>query len=375
MKAIPYGLHSLDEEDVRAVVEVLKGNWITTGPKVDEFEKRLSDYVGAKHSIAVNSGTSALDIAVASLELPEGSEIITTPFTFVASSNCILYNGCRPVFADINPKTYNIDPEKIKEKITEKTKAILYVDYAGQPCDIASIKEIAEEKGLYLIEDASHALGAEYRGKKIGTFADITVFSFHPVKPITTGEGGATVTDNKEFAKRMRMLRNHGIDKTHSERATYHYDMKLLGRNYRLTDLQCALGISQLGKLDSFIKRRNEIADAYNSELKDTEGIAVPYVSKDVKHGWHLYTILLDKKISRDGFFKQMKEKNIGVNVHYIPIYHFAYYSRFSIDRNDFPVTEDIYSRIVTLPLFPKMNGDEVNSVARAVKETIGEML
>lgn len=374
MKNIPYGLHSIDEEDVSAVSEVLKGGWLTTGPKVSEFEKALCGYVGAKHAVAVNSGTSALDISVAALELPEHCEIITTPFTFVASSNCILYNNCKPVFADIDSKTYNIDPDQIKKKITEKTKAILYVDFAGQPCEMDEIKEIAEKHGLYLIEDACHALGAEYKGKKVGTFADISVFSFHPVKPITCGEGGAAITQNGELFEKMKMLRNHGMNKGPSEREGYRYDVRFLGRNYRITDIQCALGISQLGKLDEFIKKRNGIAGIYRRELENVDGVTVPHVLQHVKHGWHLYTILLDKKINRDEFFRRMKEKNIGVNVHYIPVYKFTYYSKFNINSSDFPVTEDIYSRIVTLPIFPKMKDEEVSDVIKAVKETIGEM-
>lgn len=371
--SIPYGRHSIDEEDIKAVEEVLRGDWLTTGPKVPEFEKALCDYVRAKHCVAVNSGTSALDIAVGALELPAGSEIITTPFTFVASSNCILYNNCKPVFADIDSRTYNIDPEQIRKKITPKTKAIIYVDYGGQPCDMDEIKEIAEEKGLYLIEDACHALGAEYRGKKIGSFADITVFSFHPVKHITTGEGGAVTTENDELYAKLKLLRNHGIDKTQSERAGYTYDMKMLGRNYRITDLQCALGISQLRKIEKFIKRREEIARIYGEEFGKIASITTPYTKLDVRHAWHLYTILLGWGINRDKFFDSMKAKGIGVNVHYIPAYKFTYYKQFGINPKDFPNTEEVYSRIITLPIFAGMSDEDCERVIAAVKESILE--
>ena len=327
---LPYGRQWIDEEDIKSVVDILKSDWLTTGPKVEGFENSLCKYVGCKYAVVVNSGTSALDIAVQTLDLPKGSEIITTPFTFVATSNSILYNNCRPVFADIKKETRNINPDEIREKITGKTKAIIYVDYAGQPCDIKEIKEIAEEYNLYLIEDASHAIGARYDGKKIGNFADMTVFSFHPVKHITTGEGGAVVTNNEEFNDKLKRVRNHGIDKDAGERygkdASYVYDMKFLGRNYRITDFQCALGISQLNKLDGFIERRQYLVNLYNEMLRDVDFIELPHVKENVRHVWHIYTVLLD--VERDKFFRYMKGKNIGVNVHYIPAYHFSYYQK-----------------------------------------------
>lgn len=373
MKMMPYGKQSIEEDDIKAVVDALKSDYLTTGPKVAEFEKALSGYVGAKHAVAVNSGTSALDIAVGAMELPPGSEIITTPFTFVASSNCILYNNCRPVFADIDNKTYNIDPEQIRKKITHKTKAIIYVDYAGQPCDIDEIREIAEEKDLYLIEDACHALGAEYKGKKVGSFADMTVFSFHPVKHITTGEGGAVTTEKEDLCLKLKLLRNHGIDKTPSERTGYLYDMRMLGRNYRITDFQCALGISQLKKLDYILRRRSEIVKKYNEELSKVPGITIPFVKPGVKSAWHLYTILLDKKMDRDGLFSSMRSKGIGVNVHYIPVYHFSYYKKFDINATDYPNSEDVFSKIITLPLYPALKEEYINTVIETIKELVME--
>lgn len=256
-KFLPYGLHQIDDADIKEVVDVLKSDWIVMGPKVKEFEDATCKYVGCKHGVAANSGTGALDIAVASLGIKKG-EIITTPLTFVATSNSILFNGLKPVFADIKRDTYNIDPQEIKKKITKNTKAIIYVDFAGQPCDIAEIEEIAEAHDLYLIEDAAHALGAEYNGKKVGTFADITMFSFHPVKHMTTGEGGMCVTNNEEFASRMRILRNQGIDIGARERfgpgASWAYDVKLLGKNYRMTDFQAALGSRRLGSSRNLLR-------------------------------------------------------------------------------------------------------------------------
>jgi UDP-4-amino-4,6-dideoxy-N-acetyl-beta-L-altrosamine transaminase len=373
MKYIPYGHQWIDEDDIEEVVAVLKSDWITTGPKIAEFEDALCSYIGCKYAVAVNSGTSALDIAVQTLNLPEGSEVITTPFTFVGSSNAILYNNSKPVFADIEKETRNINPNEIRKKITDKTKAIIYVDYAGQPCDIEELKAIATEYDLYLIEDACHAIGAEYKAKKIGNFADMTVFSFHPVKHITTGEGGAVVTNNEEFYDRLKILRNHGIDKSALDRfgpgAGWAYDLKLLGRNYRLTDFQAALGISQLKKLDAFINRRKEIVKMYNAAFDAMPEIETPVVTLYVKPAWHIYTVLLNG-IDRDKFFSKMRGRNIGVNVHYIPIYRFSYYQeQFNINPSDFPVTEDVFNKIVTLPLFSKMADDEVLNVIGIVKE------
>jgi UDP-4-amino-4,6-dideoxy-N-acetyl-beta-L-altrosamine transaminase len=377
MKFLPYGHQWIDEEDIEEVVKVLKSDWITTGPNIEEFENALCRYIGCKYAVAVNSGTSALDIAVQTLNFPEGSEVITSPFTFVATSNALLYNSLKPVFVDIEKNTRNINPDEIRKKIIEKTKAIIYVDYAGHPCDIEEIKAIAKEHGLYLIEDASHAIGAEYKGKRVGNFADMTIFSFHPVKHITTGEGGAVVTSNEEFDERLKMLRNHGIDKSALDRfgprAGWAYDLKFLGRNYRITDFQAVLGISQLKKLDGFIKRRKEIVKMYNEAFVDVPEIETPIIKSYVKPAWHIYTVLLNG-INRDEFFSKMRERNIGVNLHYIPIYRFSYYQEhFNIDSKDFPVTEEVFSRIVTLPLFPKMGDEEVTYVINTVREMIAE--
>lgn len=369
---IPYAHQWIDDKDIEEVVKVLKSDWITTGPKIAEFEDALCKYIGCKYAVAVNSGTSALDIAVQSLDLPAGSEIITTPFTFVATSNAILYNNLKPVFVDIEKETRNINPEEIRKKITDKTKAIIYVDYAGHPCNIEKIKEIAEEHSLYLIEDACHALGAEYKGKKIGNFADMAAFSSHPVKHITTGEGGMVVTNNEEFYGKLKILRNHGIDKPASDRRGWLYDMKLLGRNYRMADFQAALGISQLKKLNGFLRRRAEIARIYNEAFEDAPEIETPIVKSYVKHAWHLYTVLLND-VDRDKFFNRMRKEGIDVQVHYIPIYRFAYYKEhFNFNPKDFPVTEDVFKRVITLPLYPKMSDKDVREVIEKINENIG---
>ena len=371
MKFIPYGRQWIDDRDIEEVVKILKSDWITTGPTVTKFEDAVCKMIGCQYAAAVNSGTSALDIAVQSLELPKGSEIITTPFTFAATSNSILYNGLKPVFADIYKDTRNINPDEIRKKVTAKTKAISYVDFAGHPAAIDEISEIAQEYDLYLIEDASHALGAEYKGKKIGNLADLTIFSFHPVKHITTGEGGMVTTSHESLYSKLKMLRNHGIDKDARERygkdALYAYDMKYLGRNYRITDIQCALGISQLKKLDTFIEKRQHLAQVYYELLDNVDSVELPSQKEYVTHVWHIYTVLLNKE--RDAFFKYMRHNNIGVNVHYIPVYRHSYYStHFGIDPEEFPVTEEVFKQIITLPLHPQMDDEDVEYITALIK-------
>jgi len=378
MRFIPYGHQSIDDEDIQSVIEVLKGDWLTTGPTVDRFEQELAKYVDARHAVAVNSGTSALDIAVQALALPKGSEIITTPFTFAATGNAILYNGHNPIFADIDPATRNIDPDQIRRRITSRTRAIIYVDYAGHPCAIDEIGDIAQEYDLRLIEDACHALGASYDGRKIGTFADMTIFSFHPVKPITTGEGGAVVTENAELAAKLRMLRSHGITRDighmFGEGASWGYDMQYLGRNYRMTDIQAALGLSQLRKISSFIQRRNEIAALYTRVLSDLEWLELPSTLEHVTHGWHLYTVLL-KGVDRNALFSYLKERGIGANVHYIPTYKFSYYQKhYPQDVTSFPGVEDVFNRILTLPLYPDMTDEDVWYISENLHEVASDL-
>jgi UDP-4-amino-4,6-dideoxy-N-acetyl-beta-L-altrosamine transaminase len=371
MKFIPYGRQWIDDQDIEEVVKILKSDWITTGPTVAKFEEAVCNVIGCPYAVAVNSGTSALDIAVQSLELPKGSEIITTPFTFAATSNSIVYNGLKPVFADIYKETRNINPDEIRKKVTSKTKAISYVDYAGHPAAIDEISEIAQEYDLYLIEDASHALGAEYKGRKVGNFADLTIFSFHPVKHITTGEGGMVTTSHEFLYSKLKMLRNHGIDKDTGERygkdALYAYDIKYLGRNYRITDFQCALGISQLKKLDTFIEKRQHLAQVYHELLENVDSIELPSQKEYVTHVWHIFTVLLNKE--RDAFFEYMRHNNVGVNVHYIPVYKHSYYrTNFRTDPEEFPVTEEVFERIITLPLHPHMDDEDVEYITALIK-------
>ena len=378
MQPIPYGRQSIDEEDIRAVNDVLNSDWLTTGPKVDEFERSICDYCGCQNAVAVNSGTSALDIAIQSLELPKGTEVITTPFTFAATSNALLYNGLVPVYADISRDTRNIDPKDIRKKITKKTGAILFVDYAGQPCDITEIREICDEKDLFMIEDACHALGAAYQRKKIGSLADMTIFSFHPVKLITTGEGGMVTTNDSCRADTLRLLRSHGIDKTahhlSDTGAPWAYDMVTLGRNYRMTDIQAALGISQAKKIDAFVQKRTKLSQFYNELLQDIPQIELSVTLENVTHAWHIYTILL-KGIKRDTIFSYLKSHNIGVNLHYIPTYHFSYYQKnYPQNPSKFPVTEDVFNHILTLPLYPELRDEDIQFIVETLKKAIQQI-
>ena len=375
MQPIPYGRQSIDEEDIRAVNEVLISDWLTTGPKVDEFERSICDYCSCQHAVAVNSGTSALDIAVQSLELPKGTEVITTPFTFAATSNALVYNGLVPVYADISRDVRNIDHQDVRKKITDKTGAILFVDYAGHPCDITELRKICNEKDLFMIEDACHALGAAYQGKKIGTLADMTVFSFHPVKLITTGEGGMVTTNDSGQADTLRLLRSHGIDKTahhlSETGAPWAYDMVTLGRNYRMTDIQAALGISQAKKIDAFVQKRTKLSQLYHELLQDIHQIEMPVTFGNVTHAWHLYTILLDG-VKRDTVFTYLKSHNVGVNLHYIPTYHLTYYQKNNPQNPDqFPVTEDVFRRILTLPMYPDLREMDIQFIVETLKKAI----
>jgi len=377
---LPYGHQLIDQDDINAVSEVLQSDWITQGPKVEEFEKNFARYVGAHYAIAVNSGTAALHAACFAANIEKGDEAITSPITFAASANCVLYQGGTPVFADIDTDTLNIDPIEIKKKITQKTKALIPVDFTGLPADFEKILQIAKENNFIIIEDASHALGATYKGRKIGSISDMTIFSFHPVKHITTGEGGIIATDNKEYYERLKLFRTHGITKEKDKLLNYegpwYYEMQELGYNYRLTDFQCALGLNQLKKIDRIIQRRREIVQKYNSEFKDIIEIKIPEINPiDSNPVWHIYMIQLNLdrlKVDRREIFEALRAENIGVNVHYIPVHLQPYYQkRFGYRRGDFPKAENYYSRAITLPVFPKMSDKDIDDVVAVVKKVI----
>ncbi len=371
---LSYGHQWIEDDDIAAVVEVLKSGWLTQGPKVDEFEKILADYCGAKYAVAVSNGTTALHAACAVAGISVGDEAIITPLTFAATANAVVYCGGKPVFADIQESNLNIDPEQIVKRITPRTKAILPVDFAGYPVDIEAIRAIASSNHLIIIEDACHALGAEYKGKKIGCLSDMTVFSFHPVKHITTGEGGMVVTDNEDFYKKLKVFRHHGIVKDDLE-GSWRYQIYSLGHNFRLTDFQCALGISQMKKLDRFLVRRREIAARYNQAFAAMPEIITPDTKTDIKHAYHIYIIQLrleSLKAGRKEIFDALKAENIGVNVHYLPVHlHPFYQQQFGYKLGDYPKAEEYYARAITLPIFPAMKDKDVSDVVEAVNKII----
>ena len=376
---LPYAQQWVDEEDVGEVVKVLKSDFLTTGPKIEEFEKRFADYVGAKYAVSISNGTAALHAACFAAGINEGDEVITSPITFAASANCVLYQGGKPVFADINPKSYNIDIEAIERKITKKTKAIIPVDFTGQAVDIDGINEIAKKYGLVVIEDAAHSLGAEYKGKKIGSLVDMTTFSFHPVKHITTGEGGMITTNDDKLYNKLKLFRTHGITRDkemlhNKEEGPWFYEQLELGYNYRMTDIQAALGISQLNKINGFLKRRREIAKKYDEYLKNIDGIILPYQESFSKSAWHLYVIQLELekfKVGRKEIFEALQAENIGVNVHYIPVYYHPYYKRLGYEKGLCPNAEKLYERIITLPLYPKMKDKDIEDVVNALDKVL----
>ncbi|MGC2477015.1 MAG: UDP-4-amino-4,6-dideoxy-N-acetyl-beta-L-altrosamine transaminase [Candidatus Sulfotelmatobacter sp.] len=375
---LPYGRQSVEEADIQAVVEVLRSDWLTTGPKIAEFEEAFAAYVGATHAISFSSGTAALHAAAFTADLKAGDQAITTPLTFAATGNCILYQGATPVFADVSPDTLNLNPEKFAERITPKTRAVFPVDYAGHPADLTAILEIARKHGLIVIEDACHALGAENKGVRVGSIADMTVFSFHPVKHITTGEGGMVTTNNPHFAETLRRFRNHGISSDARQRHSagqWYYEMVLLGFNYRLPDIVCALGLQQLKRLESNLARRRAVANRYTAVFRDMLGIVPPAVRSEVNPAWHLYPIRLDLKtfvVDRAQIFRALRAENIGVNVHYIPVHWHPYYrERFGYKGGEFRVAEDAYAQLISLPMFHGMSNQDVEDVILAVRKVL----
>lgn len=392
---IPYGRQSIDDADIEAVVKVLKSDYLTTGPAVAAFEKKVADYVGAKYAVAVSNGTAALHVACLAAGIGEGDEVITTPITFAASANCVLYCGGTPVFADIDPDTYNISPEELESKITPQTKAIIPVHYTGQPCDMDAILEIARKHDLLVIEDGAHALGASYKGKKIGSIADMTCFSFHPVKPVTTGEGGMIVTDNEELYRKLVLYRSHGITRDKDMMQQYeeqlhqssdpalqeaadmlrgdvidpggwYYQQLELGYNYRITDISCALGASQMDKLDRFLERRRQIAKKYDEAFADIPQIKTPWQQEGCQSGWHLYMIQTMER-SRREVFDGLRQAGIGVNVHYIPVYRHPYYQRNGYAGVHCLNAEAFYERAISLPIFPGLTGQQQDYVIEHV--------
>lgn len=377
-KFIPYGRQDIGEEDIAAVVEALKSDWLTTGPRVGQFEKAFSEFCGAGEGVAVNSGTAALHAAMRALGVGPGDEVIVPAITFVGDANAAVYEGATPVFADIEADTLLIDPASVAARITPKTKAVVAVDYGGQPADYDALKQAVGGRDIKVIADACHSPGGSYKGRKVGTLGDVTAFSFHPVKHLTTCEGGMSVTDNAEYAEHMRRFRNHGIDSDHRKRevtGAFAYDMIELGYNYRLPDVQCALGQAQLKRLPAWIAARQQIAALYDKAFADVPH-ATPLAARPDRVGvYHLYVVRLELsklKIDRRGAFAHLRARGIGANVHYAPIYSFRFYRARGYAQDQCPVADRVYQEILTLPMFPAMTGEDVGRVVEAVKELAG---
>lgn len=363
---IPYGRQSIDEEDIQAVVDVLRSDYLTTGPKIAEFEQVIADYIGVTYAVAFSNGTAALHGACYAAGISEGDEVITSPITFAASANCVQYMNGTVVFADINEQTYNIDIKEIEKHITPQTKAIIPVDFTGQPADMDAIMALARKYNLIVIEDGAHSLGATYKERKVGTLADMTMFSFHPVKPVTTAEGGVIVTNNESFYRKLLHFRSHGIEQTPYAKAQgdWYYEMTTLGYNYRMTDLQAALGISQMKKIDTFIEKRRQLANYYNELLVDTE-IGVPYQLPNTASGWHLYSVQLPQDLDRKEVFDRMRALNIGVHVHYIPVYWHPYYQALGYKKGLCPNAEKWYEQALTLPLHQQITQQNIQDIVK----------
>lgn len=372
---LPYGRQWVDEEDIAAVVAVLRSAWLTTGPKVEEFERAFADVCGTREAVAVSNGTAALHACMHVLDIGPGDEVIVPAMTFAASSNCVLYRGGTPVFADVDPATLLLDPARVEEKVTPRTRAIVAVDYAGQPCGYRALRKIADREGLALVADGCHALGGSYRGRPVGSVADLTVFSLHPVKHITTGEGGVVTTDDAELARRLRVFRSHGIATDHRQReetGSWFYEMVDLGYNYRMTDFQCALGLSQLRKLPAWIARRQEIAAALTAGIREIPGLQPLAVRDDVSHAYHLFVIRVAAELGRARVFAALRAEGIGVNVHYIPVHLHPYYrENLGTSPGLCPVAEAAYEQILSLPMFPQMSDADVADVVTALDKVV----
>jgi dTDP-4-amino-4,6-dideoxygalactose transaminase len=377
---LPFSTPTIEDDEINEVVDSLRSGWITTGPKVKRFEEEFRAYVGAPFAVPLSSATAGLHLVMLALGLGTGDEVITTPMTFAATVNMIVRAGATPVLADIDPDTLNIDVEKIRAKITERTKAIMPVHFAGQPCDMDAIFALAKESGLRVIEDAAHAVGTEYKGKRIGSLDSISVFSFHPIKNITTGEGGMVCTRDEALAEEISLLKFHGMSreawKRYESSGTPNYDILLPGFKYNMMDIQAALGIHQLAKLDAFIEKRTEIARFYNEAFADVDEIKLPEpVPYSHRHAWHLYTPLVRVEklaIDRDRFMAELKRENIGTGLHFKAVHHHPYYKEsLEIIPGDLANADYASDRILSLPIFPRMTMEDARDVVEAVKSVI----
>jgi perosamine synthetase len=375
---LPYGRHEIDDDDVAAVSRVLRSDWLTGGPMVAEFEAAFARLTGSAHAVAVSNGTAALHAAMFALGIGPGDEVIVPPMTFAASANAVVYQGGTPVFADVDPGTLLIDPSRAAAAMTPRTRAIVAVDYAGQPCDYDALRAVIGDRPISIVADSCHSIGAREHGRPVGTLADLNAFSLHPVKHVTTGEGGVITTADPALAARMRTFRNHGITTDHrqrNEQSSWIYEIVELGYNYRLTDIQCALGLSQLSKLPARIERRQAIAREYDRAFAALAEVSPLAMRADVSHAYHLYVVRIDiaaLSCDRATVFSALRREGIGVNVHYIPVHlHPFYRERFGLGPGLFPVAEAAYEQLITLPMFPGMNATDVQDVIEAVTKVV----
>lgn len=374
---LPYGRQTIDDADLAAVAEALQSDFLTTGPRIESFERAFAQSVGARHAVAVNSGTAALHAAAFAAGIGPGTDAVTTPLTFAATANCVRYLGGRVIFADVRRDILTLSIDETRKAMTPETRAVLAVDYAGEPADLDELTQLAHAGGAMLIEDACHALGASYRNRPVGQIADMTVFSLHPVKHVTSGEGGVVTTERDDLAGALRMFRTHGISttpQTREQEGSWFYEMQALGFNYRITDFQCALAESQLRKAGRWLARRRAIAARYHEAFRDVPEVQTPAELPDREHAWHLYVIRLALENLRAGrreIFKALHAENIGVNVHYIPVTWHPYYQSLGYAKGLCPVAEDAYERMLTIPLFPSMTDGDVEDVVTGVKKVI----
>ena len=372
---IPFAPPYITEDEINAAIEVLRSGWLSMGYKTLEFENKFAEYIGSKHAVATNSCTSALFLSLKVLGIKKGDEVITTPFTFAATANVIVHCGAKPVFVDIEEETYNINADKIEEKITDKTKAIIVVHYGGQPADMKKIMKIAREYDLKVIEDAAHAVGSEYeKGKKVGSFGNLTCFSFYATKPMTTGEGGMITLNSDDLNEELRILRLHGISrdawKRYLEMDNWYYEVIEAGYKFNPTDISSAIGLEQLKKLDWMNERRKEIAEYYNEHLQGLD-IIRPHIDSNVKSSYHLYPIRLIN-YDRNKFIKKMAQNGIGTSVHFIPLHLMPFYrKRYGYKRGDFPVAEKVFENIVSLPIYPQLTEKQLEFIVKSIKEII----
>lgn len=376
MEFIPYALPLIEDDEIKEVIDTLHSNWLSKGPKTVDFEKKFTEYVHAEHGIGLNSCTAGLHISQLAAGIGKGDEVITTPYTFVASANTIIHTGATPVFVDIDPVTMNIDPKKIEEKITSRTKAIIPVHFAGYPCDMDPIMEIAKKHNLIVIEDAAHAVYTKYKGRSIGSIGDFTCFSFYATKNLVTGEGGLVTTHKEEWSDKMRVMSLHGMSKNawnrYGDKGTWYYEVEYPGFKYNMTDMQASLGLVQLGKLEKMQERREEIARKYNEAFSQIDGYTIPHTDNENVHAWHLYVLRLKENyfsIDRAEFIEQLKERGIGTSVHFIPVPMHPFYKKLGYNIEDYPNALAAYNGAVSLPLYPKMTDEQVERVIEVVLE------